>query len=79
MNALPRSIKRAIMTNYLFEDVFWHFRMFFDTKKYKDHKFLYEVAFHFMPRKFENTEIDSLIYAPDDDVPEMYFIMSGKV
>lgn len=81
MNALPRSIKKAIMTNYLFEDVFWKFRFFFglDEEKNKDHKFMYEVAFHFMPRKFEPTEIDSIIYAPDDDVPEMYFIMEGIV
>lgn len=26
MNALPRSIKRTIMTNYLFEDIFYRFR-----------------------------------------------------
>lgn len=84
MNALPRSIKRTIMTNYLFEDIFYRFRQFFQTGENKDSKFLYDISFGFMPRRFVHdlpgTETDeSIIYDPDDEVPEMYFIMEGMV
>lgn len=30
-----------------------------------------------MPRKFETTKEDKIIYDEGDDVPEMYFILSG--
>ena len=76
MATLPRSIKRAIMINYLFKDIFFRFRQFFNTFENRDSKFLYEIAFGFMPRKFEEGEI---IYDEDDEVPEIYFIIEGEV
>ena len=76
MATLPRSIKRAIMINYLFKDIFFGFRQFFNTFENRDSKFLYEIAFGFMPRSFEESEI---IYDEDDEVPEIYFIIEGEV
>jgi hypothetical protein len=76
MAALPRSIKRAIMISYLFQDIFFQFRQFFNTFQNRDSKFLYDIAFGFMPRKFEENEI---IYDEDDEVPELYFIIEGEV
>jgi CRP-like cAMP-binding protein len=67
------------MTNYLFEDIFYKFRPFFHTYEYKDSKFLYEIAFGFMPRRFLPTPEDEIIYPEDEEVPEMYFIIEGSV
>jgi hypothetical protein len=76
MNTLPRSIKRTIMTNYLFQDVFYKFKEFFNTYENIESKFLYDVSFGFMPRKFEEKEV---IYDEEDEVPEIYFIMEGTI
>jgi len=43
--ALPRQIKRSLVVHYLFDDVFYNFRFFFNPQKYKDSKFLYDIAF----------------------------------
>ena len=67
------------MTKYLFEDVFFKFQRFFNYKENRESRFLYDVAFGFMPRKFEPTEEDEIIYEEEDDVPEMYFIIDGVV
>jgi hypothetical protein len=67
------------MTNYLFEDIFYRFRPFFHTYEYKESKFLYDISFGFMPRRFEPSPEDEIIYQEDDEVPEMYFIMEGTV
>jgi hypothetical protein len=40
---------------------------------------LYDIAFGFMPRKFEPTEEDKVIYDEEEEVPEMYFITEGVV
>ncbi len=49
---LPRSVKRAIIVHFLFDDVFYNFRAFFNPQKYKDTGFLYDVAFGLQPRTF---------------------------
>ena len=41
--------------------------------------FLYDIALGFMPRKFEPTQEDSLIYDEEDSVPEMYFVTEGII
>jgi potassium voltage-gated channel Eag-related subfamily H protein 8 len=79
LNALPRSIKRNIMITYLFEDVFDKFRFFFNTQKYKDSKFLYDISFGIKPRCFSHETSQRLIYDEEDEVSEMYFIMGGTV
>jgi len=76
LNALPRSIKRTIMINYLFQDHFYKFRQFFNTFENRESEFLYDVAFGFMPRKFDENEI---VYDEEDDVTEIYFIIEGTL
>ena len=74
LNALPKTIKRSIMTNYLFDDILWTFRHFFNTEDYKDTKFIYDITFGFMPRRFEaNNAEDMVIYNEECEVAEMYF------
>jgi len=41
---LPKAMKRKLMTEYLFQDIFFAFRGFFKTNERKDSKFLYDVA-----------------------------------
>jgi len=65
------------MTVYLFADLFKQFKRFFILDSDKDTRFLYDVAFGFMPRKFECTEEDQIIYDEEEEVPEMYFITEG--
>jgi hypothetical protein len=42
-------------------------------------RFLYDFAFGFMPRHFEPTDEDRIIYDEEDEVAEMYFILEGNV
>ena len=80
LEALPRKIKNQIMTVYLFSDVFIQFKRFFKVNTSNETKFLYDIAFGFMPRKFECLhEEDKIIYDEEEEVPEMYFITEGIV
>ena len=67
------------MTKYLFEDIFQKFRRFFNTIENKESRFLYDVAFGFLPRRFELTDDDKIIYDEEEEIPEMYFILEGNV
>jgi hypothetical protein len=67
------------MTVYLFSDVFKQFKRFFSVNSVKESRFLYDIAFGFMPRKFEPNEEDKVIYDEEEEVPEMYFITEGVV
>jgi len=49
LNALPKSIKKSVMVHFLFDDVFYKFRGFFNTIKYENSKFLYDIAFGLKP------------------------------
>jgi hypothetical protein len=79
INALPSSIKRGIIVHYLFDDIFYNFRIFFNPQKYKDSKFLYDVAFGLLPRNFSDSDDCNVIYDEEEEVLEMYFIISGTV
>jgi len=79
INALPRSIKRGIVVHYLFDDIFFNFRFFFNPQKYKDSKFLYDVAFGLKPRHFSEKDEENVIYDEEEEVLEMYFIQSGEI
>jgi hypothetical protein len=74
LNALPRSLKKAIMVNYLFEDVFYHFMFFFNYNENKDTKFLYDISFGLKPRLFNKDADFCTIYDEEDEVMEMYLI-----
>jgi hypothetical protein len=67
------------MTIYLFSDIYEKFHRFFSVDSIFESKFLYDIAFGFMPRKFDcsPTSDDRIIYDEEDDVPEMYFITEG--
>ena len=68
------------MTVYLFSDIFKQFKRFFNVDTAKDtHTFLYDCAFGFMPRKFEPTEEDQIIFDEEEEVLEMYFITEGII
>jgi len=83
LNELPKSMKRKLMTNYLFEDIFKNFKFFFKSTKdsNREQKFLYDVSYGFLPREFdpENEKDDEIIYNEEDEVPEMYFCLEGIV
>lgn len=42
-------------------------------------KFLYDVAFGLIPRNFSDNEDSQIIYDEEEEVAEMYFIISGSV
>ena len=76
LNSLPKSIKRKIVTDYLFGDIFYKFKVFFRTSQFPDSKYLYDMAFGFLPRRFEEGDV---IYREQEEVPEMYLILDGTV
>ena len=65
--------------HFLFDDIFYNFRSFFKPEKYKDSKFLFDVAFGLMPRLFVDSEEENIILDEEEDVLEMYFVMQGTV
>lgn len=67
------------MTVYLYSDIFEKFKKFFNVDTYQESRFLYDIAYGFMPRIFEVTEEDSLIYDEEEDVAEMYFFTDGII
>jgi hypothetical protein len=80
IDQLPKSISTGIIVHYLFDDVFYNFRFFFNPQKNKDSKFLRDIAFGLKPRAFtDNENGDSIIYDEEAEVLEMYFITSGTV
>ena len=80
LESLPRKTKNQIMTVYLFADIFSQFKRFFMVGDENDTKFMYDIAFGFMPRKFECLhDEDKVIYDEEEEVIEMYFITEGIV
>jgi len=62
------------MMHYLFDDIIFKFRNFFNTNENKDSKFLYDICFGLKPAKFDASEHDQLILDEEDVVTDMYFI-----
>ena len=80
LEALPRKLKNQIMTVYLFSDIFKQFKRFFSVDSVKESRFLYDIAFGFMPRRFDPADdADKVIYDEEDEVPEMYFFTEGII
>ena len=79
ISRLPKTIKYGILVHYLFDDVFYNFRLFFNPIQNKDSKFLYDVSFGLKPRYFSKNEDECIIYDEEEQILEMYFIMSGTV
>jgi len=79
LNQCPRQVKNFIMKNYLFDDIIYNHRFFFNTQENKNSKFLYDVCFGLQPAKFDTSENDKLILDEEDEVTNMYFIQEGIV
>ena len=79
-DAIPHWIQNYIMTKFLFNDLIKRpsFRNFFDIGKEFDSNFVYQVAFGFMPRRFEANADDRFILNEEGDVTEIYFIVRGE-
>jgi hypothetical protein len=67
------------MIVYLFSDVYREYSRFFNVDLPEENNFLYDISFGFMPRKFEPTEEDRIIYDEEEEVSEMYFISEGSI
>ena len=54
---------------------------FFKSRERKESKFLYDICFGFMPRFFNPAADpdDKIIYEEEAEVPEMYFVLEGKI
>lgn len=62
------------MKNYLFDDIIYNHRFFFNTAENKNSKFLYDVCFGLRPAKFDTSDYDKLVLDEEDEVTNMYFI-----
>ncbi len=78
------------MNLYLFEDIFYRFRRFFNVKADDtrlsqevvldaNSRFLYEITFGFMPRRFEPTDEDRIIFDEEEVVTELYLVTEGTI
>lgn len=68
------------MSVYLYYDTFLQFKRFFNVETAKEKRFLYDIAFGFMPRQFSSNDIDDkVIYDEEEDVLEMYFVTEGMI
>ena len=78
---LPKTMRRRLLTSYIFEDVFHKFMHFFKSRERKESKFLYDIAFGFLPRHFnpQADPDDKILYEEEAEVPEMYFALEGKI
>jgi hypothetical protein len=68
-DSLPKNIRKHLMTNYLYDDLFIKhkiFNDFFDNGEMLDSQFLYDISFGFLPRQFRNLtkddKYDKIIY-----------------
>ena len=79
-DAIPHQIQEFIMTHFLFEDIITKpaFLNFFRIGREFDSNFVYQVAFGFMPRRFEANSDDRFILNEEGDVTEIYFIIDGE-
>ena len=68
------------MTHFLFDDFINKpaFRNFFRIGREFDSNFVYQVAFGFMPRQFDNNADDRYILNEEGDVTEIYLIVHGE-
>lgn len=79
LGMLPAQIKKSVLVHFLFDDIFYNFRYFFNPMKHKDSNFLYDVAYGLMPRQFSDRQDENIILDEEEEVLEMYFIISGSV
>jgi len=75
LNLMPKNLRYNLIC-YLFDDIFQMFRGFLLKKEFPDSQFYYEIAFEFLPRKYDP---EDFIIKRGDVVHEIYMIMEGSV
>ncbi len=76
LKAIPRVVRRQLISHHLFSDLYYDFRWFFNVGYEFTSAFLYDMSFGFLPRRFDPGE--SLL-AEGDDVEEIYLLRKGLV
>lgn len=67
------------MNDYLFDDIYAKFKLFFNSETKPSPEFLYDLVFGLRPRKYDTSEEEKLILDEEDEVREMYFLEAGIV
>lgn len=67
---------RIQLINFLFDDIFQQFRLFFFKKKFNNSPFYYEVAFLFLPRIYEPK---TRLFQPGDEFHEILLQTDGEI
>ena len=79
-NELPEKIVKEMVGDFIFADIFLQYQRFFRPELLKEKEFLYNVAMGFLPRRFDHmNHTDKIIYEEDQEVSEMYFVLSGQI
>lgn len=81
---IPEKIKETLAVEYLFGDIIKRFPRFFDATFFPGSttpnvKLLYLLTQGMLPRHFQNTEEDKVIYEEFQEVDEMYFVIEGFI
>ncbi len=85
MEMLPKTLKKALVVGYLYDDVMSEFRGFFCPEVHHKTQLLMKLCLGLYPRFFKKTlynttqDTEGLIYKEGDEVQEIYFILSGEV
>jgi len=75
---IPSFIKNKIVAKYLFKDIIKYHTRFFKAYLRADDCFIADVCRGLMPRRFK-THSDRVIYEEDQEIAEMYFILTGFI
>jgi hypothetical protein len=71
---------KEMVSDFIFADIFLQYQRFFKPELLKEKEFLYDVAMGFLPRRFDHTNVqDKIIYEEDQEVCEMYFVLTGHI
>lgn len=76
---LPQSIKKTMLSEYLFCDINLHSKRLLTDDIQNDKEFMAEFTKGFMPRRFMDVGDDRIIYEEEQEVAEMYFITKGFI
>jgi hypothetical protein len=78
-DTIPVELQKHIVCKFLWQDIMnvSPFSVFFRAGKDLDPNFIYQVAFGFMPRKFNATVEERYMYEEECEVHEIYFILKG--
>jgi len=75
LQQMPKPLKHELV-RYLFDDIFSLFRGFLLINEFRDSPFYYDLAFEFLPRKYDANEY---ILKQGEAVHEVYLVKEGSV